>query len=60
MNFVAYFLRLCYYVCGISAPPLIPLLLYGGLQFGALAQLDVRGACRRVESKNRAIGALAN
>ena len=33
-------------------PPAYPLLLlWGGLQFGALAQLDVRGACRRVESK---------
>ena len=36
----AYIINICYYGFGISAPPLIPLLLLKGcLQDGALAQL---------------------
>ena len=35
----AYIINICYYGFGISAPPRIPYCYYGGLQFGALAQL---------------------
>lgn len=35
----AFLVCLCYNLVGISAPPLIPYCYYGGLQFGALAQL---------------------